>query len=80
MNPAEALLCWREGEHWLVACRYFDVVAQGPTKEEAFDRFCKTFAMTVILQTDETGNIVAMPVPPPDVVKRWEHLAKQALH
>lgn len=74
------LLCWREGEHWLVACKHFDIVAQGPTKEEAFNRFCKVFTATVLDRTTEDGGIVDMPVPPPDVVEEWERKARLELH
>jgi len=69
------LLCWKEGEHWLIACRHFDVVAQGSTQEEAFKRFCQTF--TVLDRTNEDGTIGALPVPPPDVLAKWE--AKAAM-
>jgi len=69
------LLCWQEGEHWIVACRHFDVVAQGGSPEEAYKRFCQAFTATVLDRTDDNGVIGAIPAPPPDVVKRWEEKA-----
>jgi hypothetical protein len=69
------LLCWRENEFWLIACRHIDVVAQGATQDEAFKRFCQAFTFTVLGKLNPDGTIGPLPVPPPDVVKTWEEKA-----
>jgi hypothetical protein len=80
MKSSDSLLSWKEGNMWLVACRYADVVAQGPTLKEAFRRFCRTFTATVIERMNEDGTIGPLPVPPPDVVKGWEKKARERLN
>lgn len=69
------LLTWQEDDNHLVACRFFDVVVQGPTFKIALDRFYKAFTFEVLLRVREDGTIDPLPVPPPEVLQEWERKA-----
>lgn len=68
MHRDLGILRWREGDNWLVACEKFDVLSQGSTLEEAWQRWTSTFALTALWQA-RRGKVVAPP--PDDVLRRW---------
>jgi hypothetical protein len=57
------MLRWREGNSWIVASSKFDIVSQGSTLEEAWQRWASAFATTMLHHNVEA--------PPLDVLKRW---------
>ncbi len=69
-RPAQPwIYVFPEGEMFIAACHYFDIVTQGKTRQEAIERFYKTFTFEVMLRVDEkTGKVKDMPPPPPPAV------------
>lgn len=57
------MLRWREGDNWIVASKKFDVLSQGATLEEAWQRWTSAFAMEMLHHNVEA--------PPPEVLKQW---------
>ena len=57
------MLRWREGDYWIVASKKFDVISQGPTLEEAWQRWTLAFALTMLHHIVEA--------PPVEVLKNW---------
>lgn len=78
-NPLaqDGLFCWKEGDSFLVACRYLDIMAQGPSLEEAFDRFCRSFTMDHLIRLENPGKFSPIPIPPEKVITEWEAKAAQ---
>lgn len=67
------ILTFREGETWIVAWRYYDIVVQGPTREMAFERFMRTLAAQCIWDArDGVAPFSRTPSPPPDILAEWE--------
>jgi len=57
------MLRWREGDNWIVASTRFDIISQGSTLEDAWQRWTSAFAFTMLHH-----NVDA---PPPDILKQW---------
>jgi len=71
------LFTFPEEGMWIAAWRRRDVVAQGATEREAFERLIRTIAWQTILDA-ETGS--ECPVPAPEVVAEWERRHNEASH
>lgn len=73
----ELILTWREHSSegdwaWVAAWVHRDVVAQGPTEQEAVRRLMTTIAIMWMLQ--EADGAEPPPVPSPELVERWRAL------
>jgi hypothetical protein len=76
MDLTQEILFFREGEHWIAAWRRYDMVAQGKTREEAYQSFCRIIVAQCLLDAAE-GRLPFsdVPLPPPEVLARWEAAA-----
>lgn len=72
----EWLYLFPEGEMWIVACKFYDVVAQGKTKEEALERFFRTFSVEILWRAEDASKgeqtDLLPPPPPPEVLASWQ--------
>lgn len=77
-RPSQPLIyVFPEGSMYIAACHYFDIVTQGKTRQQAIERFYRTFTFEVLLRIDETtGQVKDLPPPPPpDVLASWRKRA-----
>ncbi len=81
---SEWLYVFPEGNMWIVACKHYDVVTQGETRQEALDRFFKTMTVEVLMRASMAANgekvELLPPAPPPELVASWaqRHAAAHA--
>jgi len=62
------MLRWREGDYWLVANERFNVLSQGSTLEEAWQRWASQFTFEMLWHSKKGTTI---PPPDPEVLVRW---------
>ena len=68
-----------EGKSWVAAWRHYDMVAQGATKTEAFERLLRTIASQCIWDAMDGGAPFGnVSKPPPDVLAEWERRHAEA--
>jgi len=69
------ILTFREGETWIAAWRRFDVVAQGPSEREAYDRLIRTIAHQAIADAANRNLRSFGSAPPvkPTLLRHWRY-------
>jgi hypothetical protein len=73
------IFTFRDGQMWIAAWRYYDMVAQGDTEDEATERLLYTMGAQCMWDAmDGNKPFENVPTPPPDVLADWERRHREA--
>lgn len=67
----DKLIVWKEGDTWLMGCRRFDILAQGSTLKEAWERFSRAFTIEVLGRIQPDGTFPGLPLLTPEVLANY---------